>query len=223
MSIVAFGHPSGISENSFTTVPIAVGGTTLTVRNTSGLIANDFIVIGKPGFEQTEALKITTTDSDTQFTIPATKFAHPIDTLVSFTPFNQIRFASATTKTGAKTQQGAAVDIEWDEAGVITEVNLTSVTSGFSEALRLELPMSRDYQYNLGEKRYLLRVEEDSKLKYAAILSRSDIFHSFESIIEEAEAQIERASFDILKENKEVTLNRSARKYSLVFLDVYTK
>jgi len=132
MAIVAFSHPDGISETTYTTATIDAVGITLTVRNTAGLAANDFIVIGKPGFEQTEAVQITTVDSDTQLTIGATNFAHPIDTLVFFTPFNQIRAASATTVAGSKTQQGAAVDIEWDD--LLTEFNLTSLTSGFAFA-----------------------------------------------------------------------------------------
>jgi len=129
MAIVAVGHPDGISESSYLTATIAAAGTTLTVRNTEGLAANDFIIIGKPGFEQTEIEQIASVNSATQLTITATSFAHSVDTLISFTPFNRVRFASATTITGAKTQQGASLNIEVDD--LMTEVNLTSVTSGY--------------------------------------------------------------------------------------------
>ena len=59
-------------------------------------------------------------------------FSHSIDDVVSYTPYDKIRFASSATKTGAKTQQGSAVTIEWDS--LVTEINLASVTVGFAYA-----------------------------------------------------------------------------------------
>jgi len=129
MSLVSFRHPEGISETTRITERIASSGTTLTVKNTEGLSANDYIILGTVGSEKTEIVKITTTDSNTQLTIGATKFAHNVDEIVSYTPYNQIRFASATTESGSKTQQGSAVDLEVDD--LVTEANLTSVTSGY--------------------------------------------------------------------------------------------
>jgi hypothetical protein len=129
MALVSFRHPDGIQETTRITERIASAGTTLTVKNTEGLSALDYIVLGQIGSEKTEIVKITTVDSNTQLTIGATKFAHSVDDVVSYTPYNQIRFASATTIAGTKTQQGAATDLEVDD--LVTEVNLTSVTSGY--------------------------------------------------------------------------------------------
>ena len=129
MSIVSFRHPDGIKEFTRITERINAAGTTLKVKNTEGYAANDYIIVGPIGSEKTEIVKITTVDSVTQFTIGATSFAHNIDDPVSFTPYNQIAFYSATTKTGTKTQQGGAVGIEVDD--LVTEVNLTSISSGY--------------------------------------------------------------------------------------------
>lgn len=129
MAIVSFRHPDSIKEYTRITERIAAAGTTLKVKNTEGFSANDFIVLGTIGNEKTEIKKITSVDSVTQLTIAATSFAHNIDDPVSYTPYDQIRFASASTKTGTKTQQGAAVDLEVDD--FVTEANLSSVTSGY--------------------------------------------------------------------------------------------
>ena len=127
--IVSFRHPAGIKEFTRITERIASAGTTLKVKNTEGYSANDFIILGAIGSEKTEIKKITTVDSVTQFTVAATSFAHNADDPVSYTPYDQIRFASATSKTGTKTQQGSAVDLEVDD--FVTETNLASVTSGY--------------------------------------------------------------------------------------------
>ena len=134
MAIIAFAGPDGISETTRITANIASAGTTLSVRNTEGFSADDFIILGAVGNEQTELVQITTVDSDTQLTISATNFAHNIDDIVSFSPYDEIQFSSASSITGAKTIQGANLDIEWDENSATTEVNLVSVTSGYAFA-----------------------------------------------------------------------------------------
>jgi len=130
--IASYRHPDSIKETTRITERIAAAGITLKVRNTQGIVANDYIVLGKIGNEQTEIVKVATVDSNTQFTIGATKFSHDIDSIVSFIQFNKIQFASATTKTGIKTYYPSSTtgyDIEVDD--YVTEQNLTSVTSGY--------------------------------------------------------------------------------------------
>lgn len=127
--IVSFRHPDGCKESTRISSSIDAAGTTLTVLNTEGLVADDYIILGTVGSECTEIVKITSVDSDTQLTIGATNFAHDIDDLVSFVPYNQIAFYSATTETGTKTKQGSNVDLDVDD--LVTEVNLASVSSGY--------------------------------------------------------------------------------------------
>jgi hypothetical protein len=129
MAIVSFRHPDSIKEYTRITERIAAAGTTLKVKNTEGFSANDYIIIGSVGSEKTEIKKITTVDSVTQLTIAATSFAHNIDDPVAYTPYNQMEFYSASTKTGTKTVQGAKVDLEVDD--FVTEVNLSAVSSGY--------------------------------------------------------------------------------------------
>lgn len=129
MAIVGFRLPDGINEMTRLTSSVSAAGTTLSVRNTEGFSANDYIVIGDAGNEQSEIVKITTVDSNTQLTVGAVNFSHDKDDSISFIPYNQIAFYSATTETGAKTKQGANVTISPDD--LVIEVNLASVTSGF--------------------------------------------------------------------------------------------
>lgn len=127
--IASFRLPvDGIQEKTRITEKIAAAGTTLAVKNSEGFVADDYILLGKVGSEQTELVKITSVDSDTQFTIGATKFSHSIDCLVSFIQFNKIQFASAATKTGTKTTY-TAQSISGDD--LVLEYNMTSVSSGY--------------------------------------------------------------------------------------------
>jgi len=129
MSIVSFRHPDGIRESTRLTASVAAAATTLSVRNSDGLSASDYIILGSIGSDRTEIVKITTVDSAIQLTIAATSFTHDRNDLISYTPYNQIRFYSATTESGTKTTQGSAVDLEVED--LVTEANLSAVTSGY--------------------------------------------------------------------------------------------
>jgi len=130
MAIASFQHPDGVRESTRITEKISAAGTTLNVRNTEGLVDDDYIILGTIGNEKTEIVRIdATVSSNTQLTITATKFAHDVDDLVSYIPYNQIQFFSATTKSGTKTQQGSNTDLEVDD--FVTEANLSSVSSGY--------------------------------------------------------------------------------------------
>ena len=129
MALISFRHPDGIQEKTRITERIASAGTTLKVKNTEGFSAYDYIILGTVANEKTEIVQITTVDTNTQFTIGATKFAHSVDDIVSYTPYNQIKFWSATTPTGTKSPQGSAENLEVDD--FVTEVNLPGVTTGY--------------------------------------------------------------------------------------------
>ena len=127
--IASFRHPDGIRESTRLTTNVAAAATILSVQNSEGLSADDYIVVGSVGSDRTEIVKITTVDSVTQLTTAAVSFTHDRNDLVSFTPYNQMQLYSATTASGAKTQVGTAVDLEVED--LVTKVNLSTVTSGF--------------------------------------------------------------------------------------------
>lgn len=107
---------------------IAIGGTTLTVDNTQGFSANDYIVLGTLGTEIAEIVKIASSDSDTQLTIGATKFAHVVDDSVRRTPFNQIKFKRATTETGTYTTDGTET-MQVDNKDLLTGYTTTTANA----------------------------------------------------------------------------------------------
>ena len=129
MAIVSWKHPDGLREATRLTASVVATGTTLNVRNTDSLNADDYIIIGDVGNERSEIVKITTVDSDTQLTTAAVKFAHDKNDLVVYIPYNKLQNYSASTKAGTKTSQGSLVDIQVDD--LVTEVNLSSVSSGY--------------------------------------------------------------------------------------------
>ena len=92
-------QPSTILTSS-----IAVGATTLTVKNNEGFSQNDYVLIGKVGEDKTEIKLINAAVTlGTSITVAATTFAHDEDTPVTKVDYNQVQFAHATTSTGAKT------------------------------------------------------------------------------------------------------------------------
>ena len=95
-----------MEEETYVATAISAAGTTLTVDNTNGFEANDYIVLGTLGDETTEIVQISTVDSDTQLTVSAVKFAHVVNASVRKTPFNQVRFYYSSTSTGTYTLDG---------------------------------------------------------------------------------------------------------------------
>jgi len=132
MAIVSFRHPESIEEKTRLTSSLVAAATTISVRSTEGFSTNDYIILGEIGNDRTEVVKITTVDSATQLTTAAISYTHDRNDLVSYTPYNQIRFYSGTLSTTAttdRTVQGDATDIEVDD--LVTEANLSAVTSGY--------------------------------------------------------------------------------------------
>ena len=65
------------NEKSYLSADAAAGASSLTVQNTEGLVANDYIVIGKYGVDQTELCQISSVSGNHTLTLSAvTKFAH---------------------------------------------------------------------------------------------------------------------------------------------------
>jgi len=86
----------------------ASGASSLTVRNTAGFTANDYVVLEQPGTEKAEIVQISSVTNATTLALSGTtSFAHSSDTQVAFIKYNQVRFflgdTSAAYSTGSLT------------------------------------------------------------------------------------------------------------------------
>jgi hypothetical protein len=91
-------HPeiSRDEETRFTADAVS-GSTTLNVENTSGLSANDLILLEKLGQEKAEIVTVTTIVNKTTLTCSSTSFAHSAGTKIYKIDFNQIKIYRSTT------------------------------------------------------------------------------------------------------------------------------
>lgn len=131
-TIISFRHPESIRKTTRLTSSVSAAATTINVRSTDSLSANDYIILGDIGNEKTEIVKISTVDSATQLTIAATSYIHDRNDLVSYTPYDQIRFYSGSaedTAAASRTAQGDAIDLEVED--LVTEANISGISSGY--------------------------------------------------------------------------------------------
>lgn len=124
-----------ISTNvrTYLTTAIAATATSLTVKNTTGLAQYDWIVLGKLGEDKTECVQITAAPTDTGLTVSAVKFAHGVDTEITYTRWNQIRYYRSTDG-GTTYTVLATVSIQWDRL-MTTYEDLTSVSTYYYTAV----------------------------------------------------------------------------------------
>jgi len=90
----------------------------LTLDNTDGFSANDYIVIGHEGSELAECQQISSVDSDTTLTVATLKFNHNKDEPATKYRYNQRKFYGSTTKDGSYselTSDGSPKDIQVDD------------------------------------------------------------------------------------------------------------
>jgi len=135
--IVKISNPSiGENEKTYLSADVVAGDTSLSVQNNNGLSADEYVVIGNMGEEQTELRKISSVSGNTTIVIDALVFPHSIDTPVTFIKYNKIAVYSATSKTGTYAALAASpYDIEVD--GTETEIEDTSGSSTTWYKIRL--------------------------------------------------------------------------------------
>ncbi len=76
-------------------------GVILTVEDTTGYIANDYIVMGKVGAGQSEIVQIQSVDSASQLTlVTAPNYPHPANTVITEIGYNKINVYYSTTGVG---------------------------------------------------------------------------------------------------------------------------
>ncbi len=72
---------------------VAAAGVAITVKNTNGFTANDYLQVGETGAEKTEIIQVTTVTSPDSFAVvTALKYAHGVDTPIYGLMYNQVRF-----------------------------------------------------------------------------------------------------------------------------------
>jgi hypothetical protein len=88
------------NEQSDFSQPASVGDTSLVVQNSVGFAVNDYLVLGNPGDESTEIVKIASISTNTIGLVSAMKQSHTIDSSVANFPYNQFKVYSSTLQTG---------------------------------------------------------------------------------------------------------------------------
>lgn len=118
-------------QETFVTASVASGAGTLTVADISGFAVGNYAVLGKWGEESSEIVRVhaSTAPSGTTITLAAnTAYAHGIGTPLTFSPFNQVNFARATTATGTPSSL-TTIAIQADE--LYTNYDDTTNSTGF--------------------------------------------------------------------------------------------
>lgn len=88
--------------------------TSLSVKNTQGFTANDWVVIGKVGYENAEIVRITSITAPSTFNVTSTKFPHNADTPVVFIGYDKVRIYKSTTGINGTYNLLATIDINID-------------------------------------------------------------------------------------------------------------
>lgn len=88
-------------EKTYLSGDEASGQTVLSVLGGSNFAANQYIVIGTPGAEQTEIRRISSVTASSITISSATSFDHNQGTLIVFLPFDQIELYSASSSGGS--------------------------------------------------------------------------------------------------------------------------
>ena len=113
---IRFNNPT-VEGNAVTylTGKAAAGGTSLTVRDTSGFSANDFVVVGQPWQEGAEVCRITAIASATSLTVTTLSYDHPQGSPVTYIGVDKIDIEYKTSQTGdALTITGMPIDLQVD-------------------------------------------------------------------------------------------------------------
>ncbi len=99
------------------------GVSTLILANGNGFSANDYVLLGEFGHEQSEIVQANSVSSNTLTLSAATNFAHSQDTKVTIIKYNQVRFYRTTTATFSSNSANALtgyIDIQADSKFTIT-------------------------------------------------------------------------------------------------------
>lgn len=130
--LVISGNPSlRDAERTFFSDPSPVGSTTLVVKDSRSYAVNDYILLGSPGGEKAERVKVTAIPSDSSFTTTATLFDHSSDDPIYLMRYNQIRIYRLAAS-GDTPVLLTVVDTNWaDPMGETVYDDLTGTASNY--------------------------------------------------------------------------------------------
>jgi len=98
MVISAFNPETTDLEKSYLLNPYSVGATSILVKNSDRIAANDRIMLGEMGQEKTEVVTVSAVAGDgNTLTVGATVFSHSADDPVYRLRFDQVKFYRSTT------------------------------------------------------------------------------------------------------------------------------
>jgi len=99
MSRITIANPDlSTTQRTKLTASIAKTGTALAVQNSTGFVADDYVVVGNMGNETTELRKVASAANINLITVDALVMDHPVNTLVSKIDYNQIKVYSSATQ-----------------------------------------------------------------------------------------------------------------------------
>jgi len=114
MSRITIANPDlSTTQRTKLTASIAKTGTALAVQNSTGFVADDYVVVGNMGNETTELRKVASAANINLITVDALVMDHPVNTLVSKIDYNQIKVYSSATQSGTYSLL-ATIDITVD-------------------------------------------------------------------------------------------------------------
>jgi hypothetical protein len=113
-------HPQLEAQESRLSADVAALATSSTVENNTGFATNDYVVLGTPGEELTEIVKLTSTTGTTTLghtTGPI--FAHSARTPVAQIKYNQAKIYTDTSETGLFATLLTTVDLTLDQDSTV--------------------------------------------------------------------------------------------------------
>ncbi len=157
--IIKCQHPEIGQPNTYVTASAAASATALTVANNSGIVANDYTVIGKPGQEGTAINKVSTVSGLTtiNYVGDALDFAVSANTPVTYIKYNQVRFylgdwsarystgtisiskdsktltGSGTTWTGLTTAYSLLLNGKWYDIASVDSATQITLTENYTD------------------------------------------------------------------------------------------
>jgi hypothetical protein len=140
------------NEETFLTTKYTAGVTALIVKNNDGWVANDIVVAGYPGQENTEQKQLSTLTSNNQLNISATyKFNHPISTPLFKSKYNQISLEQKVSGGSFAVIAEGLKDIQWDEKDGFTKIDVATGDDSDTYRWRFYNSASASYSIYSGE------------------------------------------------------------------------
>ena len=165
------------AETTNLSIAVAATGTTLTVLDNTGLAIQDYLILGVPGQERTEIVRITgAVTAGTALTVTAVTFPHPIDTPITLIRYNQVAlFGSQEPSDLAPTAIGTVVTLDVESGR--NEIVATT-TYPFYYARYTNEQTSATSLYSFGVAAEGLSINSKRKIKDAALAIANEQFSS---------------------------------------------